>query len=193
MQGGENQGKWHYKKAGNSSMWQFLWHSWPLLSVNEWMRRNLKDSARSHHIVIQSSESNYIMQLASISETCYCLWLRLNSLTGICVCVFSFFQQPGWKFKEEIIPIPYKIFQKIETDGICPNLFYEAHITLKPKPDKDIIRKVQINNFHEYRCKNLQQNINKLNSTIHKKNYTPQPTGIYARCARLVQHLKKIN
>ena len=104
-------------------------------------------------------------------------------------CIFFFFfQQPGWKFKEEIIPIPYNIFQKIETDGMFPDLFCEAHITLKPKPDKDITRKLQINNFHEYRSKDLPQNINKLNSTIHKKNYTPQPTGIYAKRARLVQY-----
>ena len=157
--------------------------------LNERMKRHLKDSDRSHSYSYQSSGSNYIIQLASVSKTRYCLWLRLNSLTGMCACIFFFFfQQPGWKFKEEIIPIPYNIFKKIETDGMFPDLFCEAHITLKPKPDKDITRKLQINNFHEYRSKDFQQNINKLNSTIHKKNYTPQPTGIYARRARLVQY-----
>ena len=60
----------------------------------------------------------------------------------MCACIFFFFfQQPGWKFKEEIIPIPYNIFKKIETDGMFPDLFCEAHITLKPKPDKDITRR----------------------------------------------------
>ena len=40
-------------------------------------------------------------------------------------------------FKEETIPILLKLFQKIERDGILPTLFYEAIITLIPKPDKD--------------------------------------------------------
>ena len=40
-------------------------------------------------------------------------------------------------FKEEIIPILLKLLQRIEKDGTLPNLFYEASITLIPKPDKD--------------------------------------------------------
>ena len=44
-------------------------------------------------------------------------------------------------FKEEIIPILYNLFQRRETEGILPNSFSEASITLILKPNKDITRK----------------------------------------------------
>ena len=44
-------------------------------------------------------------------------------------------------FKEEIVPILLTRFQKIETEGKLPNSFYEANITLVPKPGKDPIKK----------------------------------------------------
>ena len=40
-------------------------------------------------------------------------------------------------FREELMPIPLKLFQKIADEGALPNSFYEATITLKPKSDKD--------------------------------------------------------
>ena len=44
-------------------------------------------------------------------------------------------------FREEQMPILLKRFQKISEEGTLPNSFYEATITLIPKPNKDNTQK----------------------------------------------------
>ena len=40
------------------------------------------------------------------------------------------------RFRQELTSILLKLFQKIAEEGTLPNSFYEATITLIPKPDK---------------------------------------------------------
>ena len=78
-------------------------------------------------------------------------------------------------FREELMLILLKLFQKFAEEGTLPNSFYEATITLIPKPDKDNTKKENYRPVvtDEHRCKNPQQNFSKQNSATHQKAHTP--------------------
>jgi hypothetical protein len=44
-------------------------------------------------------------------------------------------------FKEELTPMFLKLFHKVQKEGILPNTFYEAIISLIAKPCKDTSKK----------------------------------------------------
>ena len=68
-------------------------------------------------------------------------------------------------FREELTPILLKHFQNIAEGGTLPNSFYEATITLKPKPDQE-----ELKNKHLEELKNKQT---EMNNTITEMKNTP--------------------
>ena len=59
-------------------------------------------------------------------------------------------------FREELMPKLLKLFQKIAGEGTLPNSFYEATITLIPKPDKDSTKK---ENYRPISLMNIYANV----------------------------------
>ena len=71
-------------------------------------------------------------------------------------------------FREELMPILLKLFQKIAKKGKLQNILRGRHLpdtkTRKRQQEK---RKLQANITDEHRCKNTQQNSNKQNPTTY--------------------------
>ena len=108
-------------------------------------------------------------------------WLsKQNSTIGDCM-----FQEICSSFSN----YSKKLKRKEYSQTMKPSLpWYQNWIKTPQKKKKK--RKVQATIFDEYRHKNSQQNISRLNSTIHNKDHTEWSSRIYSRGAEIVQYLQ---
>jgi mRNA-degrading endonuclease YafQ of YafQ-DinJ toxin-antitoxin module len=92
-------------------------------------------------------------------------------------------------FNEELIPTLLKLFHVTEREGTLSKSFYEASITLIPKPDKDISKK---ENYRPISLMNISakilKNNGKPNPTMNQKDHSLLPSWLHPRDAAVAQH-----
>lgn len=93
--------------------------------------------------------------------------------------------------KEEIIPIPYNLSQRVEAEENLLTRTLRPPLPRYQKQDRDYkTRKLQASISYERRCTDPPQKVGRSNPTVFKQSCTPEPSGTYSRCAKLVRHLK---
>ena len=83
-------------------------------------------------------------KIESVKENKQTKNLPTNNSPGLDGFPGEFYQ----KLREELIPIPLKLFQKTAMKRKFPNSFYVATITLIPKPDKNVTERKITGQYH---------------------------------------------